>query len=163
MKKTLILSAVMLLAGTAFARGTMMTEVPAGQNIPVQANVAFTNRYPSATHVRWSQSGAAFEARFEVDNQTHMAFYDKYGQWVRTETKIHWTKNLPAAVRTGFRNSSYAVYEVEEIKEVQTASEHYVSIEVSAVTDYHVGGLMNDVYRLYFNMDGTFLRSEKVS
>jgi hypothetical protein len=155
MKKTLILSAVtVMLATSSFA---------SSQSVPAQANAAFITRYPSATHVRWSPAGNEFEAKFESDNQTHKAFYDQTGKWERTETKIHWTKNLPAAVRRGFRNSSYAVCDVDGIKEVQTASGHYVTIDVSMVTDYRIGALMKDVYRLYFNIDGTFLRSEKVS
>jgi hypothetical protein len=164
MKKTLLLHAIMLvLTGTAFAEGTSMIEPAAVQHAPAQANIAFTNRYPSATHVHWSPEGNEFEAKFQSANQTHKAFYDKDGHWLRTETKIHWTKNLPAAVRTGFRNSSYAVCDVDAIKEVQTSAEHYVAIDVSMVTDYRVGGLLKDVYRLYFNIDGTFLRSEKIS
>jgi hypothetical protein len=155
MKKTLILSAVtMMLATGTFA---------SSQSVPAQANASFTTRYPSATHVRWSPTGDEYEARFESDNQTHKAFYDKDGKWERTETRIHWTRNLPPAVRTSFRNSSYAVCDVDAIKEIQTATEHYVSIDVSMVTDYRIGALMKDVYRLYFNMDGTFLRSEKMS
>lgn len=76
-----------------------------------------------------------------------------------TVTHIRWTKNLPPAVRQGLRNSRYASWYVEKMEKTQDV----VTIDVSQVIDYQMGGLYKDVYRLYFSLDGKLMKTEKVS
>ncbi len=70
---------------------------------------------------------------------------------------------MPVAVKRSFRSSQYVSWYVENMRDVETESEHIVVIDVSLVTDARLGGLFKDVTRLYFALDGTLIRTEKVS
>ena len=154
MKKIAILSAVAFL---------VLQHLAAQAHIaPQKVSVVFSAQYPDAA-AHWKTVKTGYEATFHAGDKTRHAYYTPAGGWLRTETTIHWTKNLPPAVRKGFRNSVYASYYVEHMVQRDSAEGQIVTIDVSQVIDYQMGGLYKDVYRLYFSMDGRLLKTEKVS
>lgn len=150
MKKVFLLSAIAVL---------LLHQLSAqAATVPSKVSLAFSTQYPTVS-ARWKTNAAGYEAVFKGGR----AFYSASGGWLRTETRIHWTKNLPPAVRKGFRNSAYASYYVEHMVQTDSAEGQMVTIDVSQVIDYQMGGLYKDVYRLYFSIDGRLLKTEKVS
>jgi hypothetical protein len=155
MKKMLVLSAI---------AGLLLQELTAQANIvPPKVSAAFTVRYPTVTAPHWKPDKTGYEAAFHAGNRARHAYYAPDGGWIRTETRIKWTKNLPPAVRQGLRNSPYVSWYVESMRETESADRHVVTIDVSQVIDYRMGGLYKDVYRLCFSMDGKLMKTEKVS
>ena len=82
---------------------------------------------------------------------------------VTSGTRIKRIQDLPPAVQQGFKNSKYGDWYVRNIHELERNGQQLVSIVVSQVTDYQMGALYKDQYRLYFSMDGKLIRTRKVS
>jgi hypothetical protein len=155
MKKILIMSAI---------AGLLLQHLTAQANIvPQKVSAAFSAQYPAVAAAHWKAAATGYEATFRSGNKANHAYYAPDGGWIKTETRIKWTKNLPDAVRQGFHNSRYVSWYVENMRETQSADQHVVTIDVSQVIDYQMGGLYKDVYRLYFSMDGKLMKTEKIS
>lgn len=75
------------------------------------------DKYPTASHIRWYHSGAYAVAEFRTSQnnvaQRRWAWFDAAGTWYMTETDATLAQ-MPQAVQTAFRQSSYASWEVEQ-------------------------------------------------
>jgi hypothetical protein len=94
-----------------------------GVNVPDQVTAAFTAKYPQAEHKDWKIAMAGYKAEFKLNHKKYTAFYATDGTWLKSETKLGWTWDMPSAVKTALRKGKYASYYVDEIKEVKTAGE----------------------------------------
>ena len=66
--------------------------------VPAAVKIAFNNKYPNATNVKWGKENAKeYEAEFKVNNTGVSANFKTDGSWVETETVIL-VADLPAAV-----------------------------------------------------------------
>jgi len=82
---------------------------------------------------------------------------------VTSETRIKRIQDLPPVVQQGFKNSKYGDWYVRNIHELERNGQQLVSIVVSQVSDYQMGALYKDQYRLYFSMDGKLIKTKKIS
>jgi len=81
------------------------------RDLPGPVKTAFSNKFPTATDVKWEKENKKeFEANFKMNNTDVSANFSLDGSWVETETTIP-ANELPAAV-TSAVNTKYpgAVY-----------------------------------------------------
>ena len=79
--------------------------------VPDVVKNAFTNRFPTATNIKWEKENKTeLEANFKMNNTDVSANFGLDGTWVETETTIP-ASELPAAI-TNAVNTKYpgAVY-----------------------------------------------------
>ncbi|HVU93668.1 MAG TPA: hypothetical protein VHE34_00520 [Puia sp.] len=157
MKKALfILPALML---------TIATSAQSPDNGPVPQAVTrdFASRYPAITPKKWKQDKEGqYIAQFHMRGNPSEAYYDRGGNWLKTQSHIKWTKNLPPAVRTALRNSTYASWYVEHMQETDSDDHKRFYIDVSYVDNYMEGAGSKDIYRLTFTPEGQLLQSEQI-
>lgn len=75
---------------------------------------AFEAKFPNAVAVSWEKKGVYEKAEFHQNGQEVDAWFDASGQWVMTETDVLFA-NLPAEVKTGFNESIYSAWQVEDV------------------------------------------------
>ena len=74
--------------------------------VPAEVRTAFSNKFPSASNVKWGKENAKeFEAEFRLNNITVSANFNLDGSWVETESVIP-VSDLPAAVSAAI-NTKY--------------------------------------------------------
>ena len=175
MKKLLsfTLAASLLLAhgtiyGTAHDLPCLFTTLPVSAgpapaispSIPQKVIDAFTAQYPAAKAPRWKKDSANYVAIFSTGRQERHAYYSSEGNWIKTETRIKWIKNLPPDVKKGFQQSEYISSYVQNMQDVESPGRHTVIIDVSQIIDYRTDDLFKDAYRLYFSLEGKLINTE---
>ena len=75
---------------------------------------AFEAKFPNAVAVSWEKKGVYEKAEFHQNGQEVDAWFDASGQWMMTETDVLFA-NLPAEVKTGFNESIYSAWQVEDV------------------------------------------------
>lgn len=157
MKKLIILFSIALLSETMIAQANNSVVVPQ------VVLTAFTNRFPSAQIRDWQQRPEGYIADFKLSGQKLFAYYAADGTWKGTESPIKWTKNLPLAVREGWKNSGYGAWYVEDIKKIdQPEGPLYVLHVDNGVTldsDHH--DAFFEEYVIFFNETGQLVRKDK--
>src|SRR5215467_13829647 len=109
MKKALfIMTAILLIQNGMAAQKISEAQVPA----PVTQ--AFHSKFPDSKVQKWESRKEGYIARFHHEGRTWFAYYAADGTWKGTETPIKWTRNLPDAVKAGWKNSGYYNWKVED-------------------------------------------------
>jgi hypothetical protein len=167
MKKLITLIAIILLTEPMIAQATPAQPVAASvrQSVVVPPVVlsAFTSRFPNA-HIRdWQQRPEGYIADFKQSGKKLFAYYAADGAWKGTESPIKWTRDLPATVRDGWKNSSYAAWKVEDIKKIDQPDGLLYALHVdngaTLDSDHHDAFL--EEYILFFNEAGQLVRKDK--
>lgn len=150
---------VMLLMVVAVFSITIKAQANSSKNIPKKISEAFSSKYPSAQVGKWKFDKENYVAEFNLDKKKYCAFYASDGNWIKTETKIRWTWNLPKVVETAFYKSDFASYSIHGIKEVQTPTEHFYEIHVNdgIRLDSDHQQFAQD-FIICFNPDGTLIK-----
>jgi hypothetical protein len=154
-----MLSAMLLLANSNFAKTT------ARKNVPEKVKEAFTAKYQGVNVKKWKTVNGSEEAKFVSGKRKNTAIFLDNGTWVKTETKIPWSKDLPIAVQNAWNNNEYRSWYPDEIKKVEAPDNNvYYTIQVSK--DYgpegSIRGDWEEVYILYFDTNGALLRKEHI-
>ena len=131
--------------------------------VPAPVLTAFTTRFPNAKLKDWQERKEGFIADFKLDGKKLFAYYAPDGTWKGTESPVKWTKNLPATVREGWRNSDYGAWYVRDIKKIDQPDGPLYALHVdNGVTldsDHHDAFL--EEYVLFFNEAGQLVRKDK--
>ena len=96
----------------------------------------FKEMYPDAKDVEWEGNGGFWVVSFETgtppDEVDHEAWYDKEGNWVRTETEIL-ANALPQSVKDALAGSEYAtaVIDNNDIVYVETPTGNFYRLELN--------------------------------
>ncbi len=137
-----------LLLSLFFITSAGLTQVT---SIPEQAKENFTNQYPGATNVKWSNDIVNVKVEFDLDGEHMNAEYSNKGIWKSTQKKWSYDK-LTEAVKDGFQKSKYADQEVSDVKIIYLPGD---------VLQYRLKVEKNDLQKkfLYFNEKGRLLRS----
>jgi len=155
MKKIIIVLIMML--------GIMEYEPVKGQ-VTDQVLSSFKQQYPQESAWKWIVRNDTSIAEFKMDKSKKMAYYLPNGVWVKTETKIPWTKDLPVPVDKSWKESDLSSYYVSMIKDVKYPDkEMYVmKVQEDCGPDGSIPGDCLDIYKLYYNPDGSLVKKVHV-
>ncbi|HEY4108524.1 PepSY-like domain-containing protein [Puia sp.] len=176
MKKLIILIAIVLftepmIAQAATTQAATNHAAPAQPAAPHAGSVvvppavltAFTTRFPNAQLHDWQQRPEGYIAGFKQNGRKLFAYYTADGTWKGTETPIKWTKNLPAAVREGWKNSSYGAWYVEDIKKIDQPDGplYALHIDNGSTLDSDHADAFREEYVIFFNETGQLVRKDR--
>jgi|KBSMisStaDraftv2_1062788.scaffolds.fasta_scaffold13926_5 hypothetical protein len=113
--------------------------------IPETAKKNFSEKYPKAQQVEWSNNVTNETARFTQNGKGYKAYYDLDGKWTRTETQIT-EAELPAPVKDGFSKSKFASWPVKDRAKLEMPKGTFYRIHTKK-------DVVNDKY-LMFDKEG---------
>lgn len=96
----------------------------------------FERMYPDARDVEWEPEGGYWKVSFETgrnpDRLDHQAWYDRNGEWVRTETDVY-LSNVPQGVKDLLEASEYGSGMVDgrDVDHVQSPQREYYRFKVN--------------------------------
>jgi hypothetical protein len=173
MKKLITLIAIALFAQSIIAQANTTTTpatpvkptapAPNSVSVPPAVLSAFTTRFPNARIRDWQQHPEGYIADFKLDGKKLFAYYTADGAWKGTETPIKWTKNLPTAVKEGWKNSAYSAWYVEDIKKIDQPEGALYALHVdngSTLDSDHHDAFFEE-YVIFFNASGQLVRKDK--
>jgi len=157
MKKLIILFSIALLSETMIAQANTSVVVPQ------VVLTAFNTRFPGARIHDWQQRPEGFIADFKLSGKKLFAYYAADGAWKGTEAAIKWTKNLPAAVREGWKNSDYGAWYVEDIKKIDQPEGPLYALHINngPTLDSNHADAFHEEYVIFFNEAGQLVRKDK--
>ena len=115
-------------------------------NIPAPVVAAFTAKYPKAELKKWEITNDQYTAKAAEDHQKFEAAFDGNGQWLKTTTRISWSRNLPAEIRASLKSSKYADWRVDNLRKVDSPEGTVYQVLVD---------------NLYLQIDGTHSQFEQ--
>ena len=131
-------------------------------DVPQAVPTSFTAKYPQASVKKWEMNNGQYLAVFTTDKQHSSASFSKDGNWLSTQTDVRISK-LPADIRYSLRNSRYASYTIDDVKDVQMPTKNLYLLEVDNDSGnkmvYNNVGLVDDEL-LYFSQHGRLLESK---
>lgn len=157
MKNVLILLIVAVMSQSMTAQGD------SNLIVPQKVVAAFTTQFPNAHLKKWEQRKEGYIADFRQEGKKYFAYYAEDGVWRGTESPIKWTRQLPAAVKEGWKASEYYSWYVEDIKKIQTPERPLYVLHVDNGTlldaDHH--DAFREEYVLFFSEKGELVRKDK--
>lgn len=110
---------------------------------------AFNTRYPTAGQVSWSASGSYQKAEFTLNGNECDAWFDNQGTWLLAQTDMPYA-SLPQAVKTGFSQSFYAQWQVDDAGQLER-------LDMPTLYWLEVENGGNEM-TLYFNEEGLLVK-----
>lgn len=131
-------------------------------DVPRQVAEAFHERFPDSKVQKWESRKEGFVARFHRGGKVWFAYYTADGAWKGTETPIKWTRDLPAAVKTGWKNSGYYNWKVEDIKKIETPEQplYVLHVDNGSLLDSDHHDAFLEGYILFFSEKGELVKKE---
>jgi len=158
MKNVLILLTIAVMSQSMIAQGDTVVVVPQ------QVTAAFVKQFPTGHLKKWEQRKEGFIADFRLDGKKYFAYYAADGAWKGTESPIKWTRELPAAVKEGWKKSGYYSWYVLDIKKIETPDQPMYTLHVNNGTlldaDHHDAFL--EEYVLFFSPTGELVRKDRM-
>jgi hypothetical protein len=143
MKKGILILTIFLFGSFAYAQKIDESE------IPTSVKTKFTSIYPDTKVEKWKKENGNYEARFDKNKTEMSVIIDPNGKLLETETSIS-ISSLPIAIKDYLENN----YDGKKIKEITKIT--YAKGTVFYETEVHET-------TIYFDSNGTFLRSENKS
>jgi Putative beta-lactamase-inhibitor-like, PepSY-like len=158
MKKFLVIVLIVALSENMFAQNDTAVIVPS------LVATAFTTRFPDAKLKKWEQRKEGYIAKFTRSGKGYFAYYAADGSWKGTEMPIKWTKNLPDSVKSGWKNSGYYNWYVEDIKKIETPEQplYVLHVDNGSLLDSDHHDAYREEYLLYFSGHGDLVRKERM-
>jgi hypothetical protein len=130
---------------------------------PVAVAKGFSMKYPGTKVRGWKANNDTFIASFVLNKRKHFAYYTDNGTWIRTETKIPWTWDLPSNVKHSWEGCKFNNWYIEEMHEVTSPDKHLFVFKIDngnlLDSDHHDAFLQK--YILCFDINGTLVSKEK--
>jgi Putative beta-lactamase-inhibitor-like, PepSY-like len=122
-------------------------------SIPGVVTDSFKVKYPDAKSVSWSGKLSSFNATFTLENEKHIAKFNKKGEWQNTTKDIS-RDAMPAAIKDGLAKSKYANPTEWEVRSVT------VRYLPGNITQYIILVAKNDIQKrsLLFSNDGQLMK-----
>jgi hypothetical protein len=159
MKKTIIMFVMML--GMYSSQAAMHKE----RSVPDAVLKSFASQYPQVTVEKWKMMGDTSIALFKENKRRDYAYYSSDGEWIKTETKIPWSKDLPCAVDYSFNHTTFKSWYIDRMAERESPvekGEYVIQVHHDYGPDGSVPGDCESVYKLYFDSNGSLLRESLV-
>lgn len=135
------------------------------QNVPVPVLRSLSKQY-SGVHIRgWKILNDTSIARFRMLKRKNSAFYLPNGIWIKTETKIPWSKDLPKAVNHGFNQTRFLSWYIDELKRIETPlgkTTYVIQVHYDWGPPESIPGDCIDVFRLFFDSSGMLLKETEI-
>lgn len=119
--------------------------------VPVELAASLSEKYPQATRVEWETERGYYVADFYENGWERTAWFSPEGIWQLTETEIRFT-DLPDAVQTAFRASTYATWEIEDVDMVERPDMEVVYVIEVEQYDQEVD--------LFYTADGILVKDD---
>ena len=87
------------------------------ENLPVEVQKAFSQKYPNANFEDWEQKSGYYVIDFKQNGVESEAWFQS-GRWVMTETDITY-QQLPQAVQASFKAGKYAEWRVDDVDMIE--------------------------------------------
>src|SRR5579872_466403 len=98
--------------------------------VPEAALTSFSKQYPQQSAKKWEVRHDTCIAEFNMSKRKQSAYYFANGGWIKTETRIPWTKDLPDAVKNSWNQCAFASWRIDKIDEVQTGNKNTYTMVV---------------------------------
>jgi hypothetical protein len=133
-------------------------------SIPQAVTTAFSDKFPDGDLQKWETRKEGYIARFKKDGKKHTAYYSAEGHWKGTESKIRWTRHLPAPVKAAWENSGYADWYVHNIKKIETPDQRLYVLHVNNTSRLDANKVENfkEDHILYFTPDGELVKKDRI-
>ena len=156
--KTVSLTMAMLL----FIINCHAQKFPKVKEVPQSVLAAAQKQYAQVHIKKWEKRNDNFVAYFSESRRKQYAFFSADGAWIKTETKIPWSRDLPPAVKNSFGNTVFISWYIDEMKEVSSPGKDMYVIQVhhNDGPDGAIPGDNDNVYKLSFNPDGSLIKKE---
>lgn len=119
--------------------------------VPAELSASFSDKYPQATRVEWEMENGYYVAEFYENGWEKSAWFTSEGIWQLTETDMRFA-DLPDAVQTAFRASTYATWEVEDVDMVERPEMEVVYVIEVELYDQEVD--------LFYTADGILVKDD---
>jgi hypothetical protein len=122
-------------------------------SIPGVVTDSFKVKYPNAKSVSWSGKLSSFNATFTLENEKHIAKFNKKGEWQNTTKEIS-KDAMPAVIKDGLAKSKYANPTDWEVRSVT------VRYLPGSITQYIILVARNDIQKrsLLFSSEGQLMK-----
>ena len=131
------------------------------KDLPHHISASITAKYPDAKIKRWEMTNDQYMVKFTTAHDKDISYFSVGGNWLRTEKRLALTKDLPAAVKSGFENSDYAGWQIDAINEVTSPDQpvRYVLHvdDGNQLDSWHIDAFKSD-YLLYFDREGRLIQ-----
>jgi hypothetical protein len=158
MKKSILVIVI------AFFSSLVIAQAKTNAEIPKKVSEAFSAKYPSAEIKKWKAAKGDYVAEFNLEKKKFIAHYSSTGEWIKTESKIKLSNNLPEAVQDGLHKSEYASWSINEIKQVEKPGKNVYTIHVhdgNKLSSDHHDALKTD-YLLSFSDTGELIKKQRL-
>ena len=134
----------------------------ANKTVPENVLKSFSQQYPQVNPQKWDITHDTFIARFTMSKRKTKAFYLSDGNWIKTESIIRWSYQLPKAVKNGWNHCSLCSWYIDEIKQLEFPDKKIYTIQVHKELGPagSIPGDLTDVYVLYFDANGKVIKKE---
>ena len=127
--------------------------------LPTMVKNAFLKKYPDANIKTWHLKNNVYDVKYAENKRNHIAYFSPDGNWIKSETRFHFTYSLPSEVKKGLKGTSFGSWYFEKIKEVDSTNNHYFVF----LADSYAPTPNNDLdffkqYYLYFSPEGKLLK-----
>lgn len=158
--KTIILIAGAMLATIACDAGLHHKS----GRVPDAVLASFSKEYPQQLAKRWEMKHDTCVAEFTMSKKKQSAYYFTDGNWIKTEIKLPWTKDLPEPVKSSWNKCAFNSWQIEKIDEVKTRDKNIYTMLVyqDCGPEGSIPGDCQNIYKLYFHTDGTLYRERLI-
>jgi len=154
--------AILILIVLLFLTSVVMAKSSGLNNVPEEVLKAFSEKYKGAKIRNVKKQNDTEIIKFVINKRKDVAIFLSNGTWVKTETKLPWSWDLPSVVRKRFNNCEFKAWYIDEIEAVESPGNKIYSIQVSY--DYgpigSIPGDFLDVYKLYYDKRGKLIKTE---
>ena len=113
-----------------FCTTSLFAQSNSKNDVPATILASFTAKYPKAEIKKWEVTSDGYTAKVIEDHNKFEASFDKNSQWVKTTTKIGWSWDLPAEIRTALKDSKYKDWRVDRLRKVETPAGEFYQVLV---------------------------------
>ncbi len=121
------------------------------------------SKYSEARIGKMKKADGDYVVEFVNNNKRCRAYFNKIGNWLRTEIDLKW-KTMPPVTRTALNRSDYAGWQVFDTKEVDLPADTLYMYEVNNGNGLEAirAVAITEDYKVYFNSGGRIIKVEKV-